>query len=279
MSAQTTTPAAMEKSFPAGRYSFSDLVRSEWTKIRTVRSTMWTIGVTIVLGIGIGALVTALTRSHWSSMNSFQRLTFDPTATSLIGLLFAQFAVGILGVLAISAEYSTGTIRATFSAAPNRSRVFLAKITVFGVLSFIVAEATSFVAFFLGQFLLSSPATHQTLSDPGVLRAVFGGGLFVCVLGLMAMGLGTIIRHTAGAISAFVAILLVVPIIVQVLPYSLSTSVRRFMPDEIAGRMVTTNARTIDFRSFSPWVGMLIMCIYAVVLLVIGASLMNRRDA
>jgi len=142
-----------------------------------------------------------------------------------------------------------------------------------------VAEVTSFVAFFLGQFLLSSPATHQTLTDPGVFRAVFGGGLFVCVLGLMAMGLGTIIRHTAGAISAFVAILLVLPIILQALPYSLSTDIRRFMPDQIAVRMVTTQARNVDFRSFSPWVGMFILCGYAVVLLVIGASMLNRRDA
>jgi len=279
MSTQTTTVAPMDKTLPAGRYAFSDLVRSEWTKIRTVRSTIWTIGATIVLGIGIGALVTALTRSHWSNMNSFGRASFDPTATSLIGLLFAEFAIGVLGVLVISAEYSTGTIRATLSAAPNRSRVFAAKIVVFGVLSFIVAEATSFVAFFLGQLLLSAPATHQTLSDPGVFRAVFGGGLFVCVLGLMALGLGTIIRHTAGAISVFVALLLVLPIIVQALPYSLSTDVRRFMPVPIAARMVTTNSANIDYRSFTPWVGMLILCIYAVVLLVIGASMLQRRDA
>jgi ABC-type transport system involved in multi-copper enzyme maturation permease subunit len=279
MSTQTTTPTVMKKELPAGRYAFWDLVRSEWTKIRTVRSTMWTIGVTIVLGIGIGALVTALTRSHWSGMNVGQRLTFDPTATSLIGLLFAQFAIGILGVLVISAEYSTGTIRATFSAAPNRSRVFAAKIVVFGVLSFVVAEVTSFVAFFVGQLLLSAPATHATLSSHGALRAVFGGGLFVCVLGLIAMGLGTIIRHTAGAISAFVALLLVLPIIVQALPYQLSADVRRFMPDPIAVRMVTTQGRNVDFNSFSPWLGMLVLCVYAVALLVIGASLLERRDA
>jgi ABC-type transport system involved in multi-copper enzyme maturation permease subunit len=240
---------------------------------------MWTVAVTIVLGIGIGALVTALTRAHWSSMNSFSIKTFDPTATSLIGLLFAQFSVGVLGVMVISAEYGTGTIRATFSAAPNRSRLFAAKVAVFGVLSFIVAEVTSFIAFFLGQFLLSSPATHATLSSPGALRAVFGGGLFVCVLGLIALGLGTIVRHTAGAISVFVAILLILPILVQALPNQLSADVRRFMPDRIAVQMVTTNRLNNNFDSFSPWVGMLVLCLYAVVLLVIGASLMERRDA
>lgn len=277
MSTQTTPPPAMHKALPPGRYGFFGLVRSEWTKIRTVRSTMWTIGVTIVLGIGIGALVCALTRSHWSSQNIGQRVSFDAPATSLIGLLFAQFAIGILGVLVISAEYSTGTIRATFSAAPNRSRVFAAKIVVFGVLSFIVAELTSFVAFFLGQFLLSSPATHATLSSPGAFRAVFGGGLFVCVLGLAAMGLGTIIRHTAGAISAFVAILLVLPIITAALPNQLSQDIRKFMPDRIGVDVLTTKGQ--DFGAFSPWVGLLILCIYAVVLLVIGASMLEKRDA
>jgi ABC-2 type transport system permease protein len=277
VSTQTTPPPAMHKALPPGHYGFLDLLRSEWTKIRTVRSTMWTIGVTVVLGIGIGALVSALTRSHWSSMNLGQRLSFDPSATSLIGILFAQFAVGILGVLVISAEYSTGTIRATFSAAPNRSRVFAAKIVVFGLLSLIVAEFTSFVAFFLGQFLLSSPATHATLSSPGAFRAVFGGGLFVCALGLVAMGLGTIIRHTAGAISAFVGILLVLPILTAALPSQLSQDVRKFMPDRIGVDMLTTKSQ--DFGAFSPWVGLLIVAIYAVVLLFIGASMLERRDA
>lgn len=275
----TTSNEATLKPLPSGHYSFVDLVRSEWTKIRTVRSTMWTIALTIVLGIGIGALVAAVTRAHWSSMNSFNRSTFDAPATSLIGLLFAQFSIGVLGVLAVSAEYSTGTIRATFSAAPNRTRVFAAKIVVFGVLSFIVAEFTSFVAFFLGQFLLSAPATHATLSSPGALRAVVGGGIFVCLLGLLAMGLGTIIRHTAGAISAFVAILLIVPLIVQALPYQISADIRRFLPDRLGVQIVTTSRADIDYGSFSPWVGILILAIEAAVLLIIGGMLMERRDA
>ncbi|HUZ41025.1 MAG TPA: ABC transporter permease [Acidimicrobiales bacterium] len=277
MSTVTTPSEVTSTKLPEGHYSFFDLVRSEWTKIRTVRSTMWTIGVTIALGIGIGALVTALTRSHWYSMGPVNHAGFDPTATSLTGLLFAQFSVGVLGVLVISAEYTTGTIRATFCAAPNRTRVLAAKTVVFGVLSFIVAELTSFVAFFLGQALLSAPATHASLSSPGALRAVFGGGLFVCALGLMAMGLGTIIRHTAGAISSFVAILLVLPIIVQVLPTQLSLDVRKFMPDRIAVQMVTTHGKV--FQAFSPWVGMIVMGIYAVALLLIGASLLEKRDA
>ncbi len=143
------------------------------------------------------------------------------------------------------------------------------------MLSFIVAEFTSFVAFFLGQFLLSAPATHATLSSPGALRAVVGGGLFVCLLGLLAMGLGTIIRHTAGAISAFVAILLIVPLIVQALPYQLSADIRRFLPDRLGVRIVTTSRADIRLGSFSPWVGILILAIEAAVLLIIGGMLME----
>ncbi len=269
----TTAPQAL----PPGHYGFFDLVKSEWTKIRTVRSTMWTIGVTIVLGIGIGALVTAVTRANWTNPNSGNHIGFDAPATSLVGLFIAQFAVGVLGVMVISAEYSTGTIRATFSSAPKRSKVFGAKIVVFGLLAFVVAEFTSFVAFFLGQFLLSAPATHASLSSPGAFRAVFGGGLFVCVLGLIALGMGTIIRHTAGAISAFVGMLLILPIIVQVLPNQISLDVRRFMPDRIGVDIITTKGGL--FQAFSPWVGLMILCLYAVGLLVIGNSMLDKRDA
>jgi ABC-2 type transport system permease protein len=275
----TTTSQVTPTALPTSHYSFLDLVRSEWTKIRTVRSTMWTVGLTIILGIGIGALVCAITRGHWSTMSPFSRQSFDAPATSLVGLIFAQFTIGVLGVLAISAEYSTGTIRATFSAAPNRLRVYGAKILVFGVLSFIVAEATTFVAFFLGQFLLSAPATHATLSSPGAFRAVFGCGLFICLLGLLALALGTIIRHTAGAISAFVAVLLVIPLVLQALPHQLSLDIRRFLPEEIANQIVTTNRFNIDAGSFSPWVGMLVLVLEVAVLLIIGGSLLQRRDA
>jgi ABC-2 type transport system permease protein len=278
MSIETSTAAPERtKELPPGRYSFTDLIRSEWTKLRSVRSTWWTIGVTVLLGIGIGVLVTAETRANWHSMNAGSIEGFDPTATSLIGLFICQFAIGILGALVVSAEYSTGTIRATFSAAPHRSVVLAAKATVYGFVALVVSESVSFVSFFLGQFLLSAPATHATLSSPGALRAVVGGGLFICVLGLMAFGLATIIRHTAGAVSAFVGILLVLPLVVQALPNSLSLDVRRFLPAQIGIQMLTTNGNV--FRAFSPWVGLGILCLYAFVLIAIGAALMNRRDA
>ena len=269
--------ATNAKGLPPGRYGLSGLLRSEWTKLRTVRSTMWTLGITVVVGIGISALATAETRAHWATMSPGNRASFDPTSTSLTALLFCQLAIGVLGVLVMSAEYGTGTIRATLSAAPRRPLVLAAKGIVFGVVALVVAEIVAFVSFLVGQALLSAPATHATLSTPGALRAVVGTGLYLGVIGLFALGLATIIRHTAGAISAFVGILLVLPIIVEALPNSLQFDIRRFLPLQIGGVMMSVNGQ--NPHSFGPWSGFFVLCIYAGAALVVGGVLLVRRDA
>ena len=278
MSTAMANPTATNaKGLPPGRYGLSGLLRSEWTKLRTVRSTMWTLGITVVVGIGISALATAETRAHWATMSPGNRASFDPTSTSLTALLFCQLAIGVLGVLVMSAEYGTGTIRATLSAAPRRPLVLAAKGIVFGVVALVVAEIVAFVSFLVGQALLSAPATHATLSTPGALRAVVGTGLYLGVIGLFALGLATIIRHTAGAISAFVGILLVLPIIVEALPNSLQFDIRRFLPLQIGGVMMSVNGQ--NPHSFGPWSGFFVLCIYAGAALVIGGVLLVRRDA
>jgi ABC-2 type transport system permease protein len=277
----TTTVNSMgtsTKAQPPGHYGLSGLLRSEWTKLRTVRSTMWTLGITVVVGIGISALATAETRAHWATMSPGARQGFDPTSTSLTALLFCQLAIGVLGVLVMSAEYGTGTIRATFSAAPKRPLVLTAKAVVFGVVALAVAEVVAFVSFFVGQALLSAPAAHATLSTPGALRAVVGTGLYLGVIGLFALGLATIIRHTAGAISAFVGILLVLPIIVQALPTSLQVDIRRFLPLRIGAVMMSVNDGG-GAHSFGPWTGFFVLCVYAAGALVIGGVLLVKRDA
>lgn len=276
--AVTLKPIALDMAAPAGRYNLIDLARSEWTKLRTVRSTMWTLVIIVVLGLGISAIATAETRANWSTMSPQSIATFDPVSLSLVGLFIAQFAMGVLGVLVITSEYSTGTVRAVFAAAPQRMRVLLAKILVFGALAIVVAEVVSFASFFLGQALLTSPAIHDTLSSPGALRAVAGCGLFIAALGLLALGLGTIIRHSAGAISCFVGILLILPLLIQALPSSIALDVRRFLPDRIGVTMITTNGSS-GAGAFSPWVGLLVLVIYAVVANVVGAVLLSRRDA
>jgi ABC-2 type transport system permease protein len=264
------------RTLPSGRYGISGVLKSEWTKLRSVRSTMWTLGVTVVLGIGISALVTWQTRSHWSTMSLGDRQTFDPAETSLVGLFVGQFAIGVLGALVLSAEYGTGTIRATFSAAPRRPMVLAAKAAVFGVVALVVAEVVAFVSFFLGQALLSAPATHATLGTPDALRQVVGSGLYIALLGLLALGLAAIVRHTAGAICAYLGIILMLPIILAFLPNSIQFDVRRFLPDRIGSGILSA---TTDPHLFSPWIGLLLLCGYVAVVLVVGGVLLVRRDA
>jgi len=275
VSEQSTEPSSTPTIISTGHYHLVGLLAAEWTKLRTVRSTMWTLAVTIVLGVGIAALATAETRAHWSTMSLISRVTFDPTGTSLAGLFLGQFTIGILGVLVMSAEYGTGTIRATFAAAPRRPLVLVAKALVFGVVALVVAEVVSFISFFLGQALLSAPAIHTTINSPGALRAVSGGGIYLCVLGLFALGLATIIRHTAGAISAYVGVLLVLPIIVHVLPNSMEIQTERFLPDHIGAAIISANFG----NSFPPWNGLLLLAGYAAIALIIGGALLVRRDA
>lgn len=261
------------KALPQGRYGLGALMRAEWTKLSSVRSTMWTLGMTVVLGIGISVLATVETRLHWTAANA---PGFDPTATSLIGVFFGQLTIGVLGVLVMTAEYSSGTIRATFAAAPRRNLVLGAKAVVFGVVALLIAEIVSFLSFFIGQALLSAPAIHATIGSPGALRAVAGSGVYLCLIGLFSLGLATIIRHTAGAISAFLGILLVVPIIIRALPSSLANKIEEFMPDHIGAAVVSLH---MGQESLAPWTGLLALCGYAVVLLVIGGILLVRRDA
>jgi ABC-2 type transport system permease protein len=276
VSAATITHASDTTQARAGHYKFSGLLGSEWTKLRTVRSTMWTLGLTILIGVVISVLATAATRANWFTATPASRAGFDPIGRSLIGVFFGTFTIGVLGVLVMSAEYGTGTIHAVFCAAPRRLRVLAAKTVVFGAVALVISEITSFASFFLGQAFLTAPVPHATLATPGALRAVAGSGLYLCVIGLFALGLASIIRHTAGAISAFAGILLLVPIIGAALPTSLDNDLARFVPFRIGEEMVSGPPLA---NTFSPWTGLAVLCAYVAVLLIIGAVVLVKRDA
>jgi ABC-2 type transport system permease protein len=265
---------------PRGHEHWWGVLWSEWTKLRSVRSTTWSLVAMVVVSIGIGILATSTQASHWSSGSLQSRVFFDPTSLSLTGLLFGQLAIGVLGVIVMSTEYGTGTIRSTLAAVPNRPLVLAAKAAVFTTLALVVGEIVSFLAFFIGQAILSGSAPTATLGQPHVLRAVAGGGLYIAVLGLFALGLAAIIRHTAGAITAFVAILLVLPIVSQALPASIDDTTAKFLPANIGVSIMTVDP---GFRSdtplFSPWHGFVLLCIYAALALAIGCWMLIRRDA
>ena len=246
-------------------------VAAEWTKFWSVRSTAWTLAVTVVFVLGICALATD---------TGHELVIADPTRRSLIGFFLGQLTVGVLGVLVMSAEYGTGLIRATLSATPRRPIVLAAKTIVFGGVILVVGEALAFGAFSLGQSLLSATGrNHAALGDPNVVRAVVGGGLYLVVLGLLALGLATVVRHTAGAIATYAGVVLVLPIIVSALPTSLNDAISRYLPASIGVTLLTTQPRILDTPVFAPWAGFGILCGYTVAVLALGCVLLVRRDA
>ncbi|HEX4539471.1 MAG TPA: hypothetical protein VH112_04435 [Acidimicrobiales bacterium] len=261
---------------PTGGYRAAGVLRSEWTKFSTVRSSTLTIAALVGVTILIGALTSASEASNWASLSPFRRAAFDPTNFSLNGLLFGQLAVGVLGALVMSSEYGTGLIRSTLAAVPNRRLVLGAKAAVLAGVVLLVGEIVSFSSFFLGQAILSGSAPSAGIGDPGVLQAVVGGGLYLAVLALLGLGIATIVRHTAGAISSFVGIVLIAPLIVQALPSSIGDAVGKYLPVNIGHALTSVQPQA---HAFSPWVGFGLLGAYAAVALALGGWLMVRRDA
>jgi ABC-2 type transport system permease protein len=261
---------------PYGAASFMDVVRSEWTKARTVPSTMWTLIVAAVMGIGLGALISAVSADHYAKSSLSNKLTWDPTSISLSGFAIAQLAIGVLGILLITSEYSTGAIGSSLAAVPRRGRFLGAKAAVVIVLIFVATEVISFASFFIGQALMSGHAPTATLGDPTVLRALVGGGLVGALLALMGLALGTLIRHAAGAIAVLVAVLFVLPGVAAALPASIEHSVEEFWPTQ-AGGQVTQVIHTAN--TLSPWAGFGVFLVFVAILSGVAFALLNRRDA
>jgi ABC-2 type transport system permease protein len=260
----------------SGQISLVTVIRSEFTKLRSVRSTYWTLIILALVTVGIGILLSAVTAAHWSKTSASTRASFDPVTTSLAGFFLGQLIIAVLGALAITSEYSTGMIRTSLATQPHRAKAYLGKAAAFAIVAFCVGLIASFAAFFAGQALLSSTHTSVTLGDHDVLRAVLGGGLFLAACGLLAFGLGAILRHTAGAITAAAGLLFVLPILANILPSSWQQDVANWLPSNAGSRVMTV--RHIAHQ-FSPWVGFAIFCGYTAIVLGVGLVLFLRRDA
>lgn len=252
------------------------VIKSEWTKIWSVRSTLWTLLILIVATVGFSTLVAWGESSHLSSLTAIQRAQLDVTNNSMSGLAFGQLAIAVLGVLVITSEYSTGGIKATLTAVPNRMRVLFAKAVVFAVIATIVGMITAFGAFFVSMTFWSSHHLAANLGQPGVLRAVLGGGLYVLASGMFGLALGTVIRHTAGAITAVVALLFVVPPLTGLLPGTWGDDIEKYFTSN-AGQHITEVVRIPGHMA--PWLGYLVITIWWVVPLIAGAWMMQKRDA
>jgi len=282
-SVATTTPPAPARPALARPERFRplglDLAHSEWTKLRTVRSTYWTLLVTAAGMVAFGALLTAAYVRHYGSAGPAARAAFDPAGYSLSGFFLAQLAVGVLGVVAMTSEYQTGSIRATFAAAPQRPMVLAAKAAVFGVVAAVTGILSSAAAFFTGQAILSAKGIQAHIGDPGVLRSVIGAGLYLAVLGLLALGLGTLIRRTAGAIAAVVGVILILPVLMQGLPSSWQNAVTRYLPSAAGQAIIGRTKFAPPGHLLAPWAGFAVFCGYAAAALTAAAVMLGRRDA
>jgi ABC-2 type transport system permease protein len=280
MAAATQSQPALTALPPAsGRAGFGGTLASEFTKIRSVRSTYWTLLVLLVVSVGIGAAITAGTAANWSHMAPQDRATFDPTQASVAGLFYlGQLVIVVLGAMTLTAEYSTGMIRTSLTAMPRRTVVYVAKAAVFAVVALVVTFVAAFISFFLGQALLASTHDTATLSQPNVLRSVVGSALYVTLCGLFAFAIGAILRHTAGTITAVIGLLFVIPILVHLLPQSWYQDIQRWLPDA-AGRALSVTVGPPPDHLFSAWSQFAVFAVYTAVLLVVGAVLFRKRDA
>lgn len=272
-------------------------VDSEWIKFRSLRSTWWSIGVALLISIGLGVLFSYLRGYDIVHHGGFEA---DQTALSLRGFYLAQLAVGVLGVLFITGEYSTGMIRATLSAVPKRLPVWVAKIVVFSVVIFLITLVAAFIAFLSGQAVLSGYQVHgmfvtiprggtgfiagvgstHSLGVPithsGSLRAIFGAALYMVGVGLLGLGCGFVVRNAGGAIAALFGLLLVLPLLAQALPSSLQQHVSKYLP-LLAGTAGMTTQHDPD--QLAPWAGLGVFALYVVAALGIGLFMLRRRDA
>jgi ABC-2 type transport system permease protein len=251
-------------------YGLTQSIRAEVTKLRSIRSTTWTLLATVVGTILVTFLATNGVHDHGRKAG-----LFDPTNQSLSGIALGQLTIGLLGVLMITGEYGSGTIRSSLAATPRRPLFIGAKVLVLAAVSLVVGEILTFSCFFTGQAVLSGNAPVATLGQPGVLRALLLTGAYLALLGMFGLGLGFIIRHTAGAISAFVGVIFLLPILLQTL--NGHGNPVRFTPEHILANSVA--AVVHQPGDLSAIVGFLLMVIYCALALGVGMVLLNRRDA
>jgi len=305
--ANATAPSLRLTALPpaTGRAGLAGTIRSEFTKLRSVRSTYWTIAALVIVSVGFAAIAGFAIANNLHN-NPANKAGMDATQASLGGFFeLGQLIIAVLGALTITSEYSTGMIRTSLTAMPRRGTVYAAKLLVFSTVTLVVSLITSFIAFFVGQAAMSGsgvsaslfhsitipanavqngPQNNVTFSgtiviSPGtVLTAIIGTALFVTVVALIAFGLGSIIRHTAGAITSAIGLMFVIPIIVQLLPDTWRWDIIRFFPDS-AGRVLSVTVDQHNPHLWSAWPQFGVTLIYAAVLLGVGAYLFRTRDA
>jgi ABC-2 type transport system permease protein len=256
------------------------IIRSEFTKVRSVRSTYWTLFLLVLTGVAWCVPYCLATVHQWPHMSAQDRAGFDATQNSIIGLaMLGQLVIVVLGALMIASEYSTGTVRSSLTVMPRRGTLYAAKTAVFAAVSLVVSFAASFGAYFLGRVLLAGTHVPMSLSQPGVLRSVIITALFVEVCGLFAFGVGALVRNTAGALALAYGCLALLPELIRALPVSLHHALMRWVPGGDALGVMTATMGGQHRLMFSAWGELAVFAGYAAVVLAAGAVLFSRRDA
>jgi len=255
-------------------------VRSEFTKLRSVRSTYWITFVLVLASVGWCTAYCLGTVHQWPNMSAQDRSGFDATQNSILGLaLLGQLVIVVFGALMITSEYSTGLVRTSLTVMPRRGTLYAAKAAVFAAVSLVVAFVASFGTFFLGRILLSSTHVAMSLSQPGVLRSLIVTALFVEACGLIAFGIGALVRNTAAALTLAFGFLILLPQLIRTLPVFLHNDLTRWVPGGDAINSMTATIGGQIPHAFSAWAELAVFAGYAAILLVLGAVQFARRDA
>jgi hypothetical protein len=240
-----------------GRVTQTRVAVSEWTKLWSVRSTRWSLFAAFLFTIGVAALACAVVSHHYPQMSPQDKASFHPLEVNLAGVQLAQLALGVLGVLIITAEYSTGMIRASFTAVPKRLPVLWAKAGVFAFVTFALMLPAVLVAFFVGQAILAGHNIDVGFTAPHVIRVLVGAALYLTVVGLFGL-----------------AIMFVLPPLMNVLPTSWNNAASPYLPLQ-AGEAILS---TTPGGHLSPWVGLALFAGYAAAAIAVAAVLLVRRD-
>ncbi len=264
----TSTVRPDHRPGPAG------VARSEWTKIRSLRSTFWTLLVTAGLTIGLGSLFALGRTSGREPIGP----DFNAAGFPFNALFLSQLAIGVLGVLIVTAEYSSGMIRTTFTAVPQRGLLLAVKASVFALVTFVVAAVTTFVTFFASQWILGRDSRHLgvSLTSPNALRIVVGAALYLTLCGLLGVGLGALLRSTPAAITTLAGLLFILPIMMNFLPLSWHRdAIAQWLPSNAGFQIIEKVAQPLQL---TPWVGLAVFAGWVAVTFAVALVLLRRRD-
>ncbi len=276
MSATTVPTLPVPERRAGERLTLPRVIRSEWTKLWSLRSTRWSLALAFLAQAGLGPLIALITMSRWSHLGVFQQHTINPIDRSLGGWHLAQLAIAVLGVMTITGEYATGMIRSSLLAVPKRLPVLWAKLLVFSSVTFVLMLVAAFIGFLGSQAIFTEHHVNASLSTPHALRTIFGAVLFMTATGALSVALGTIVRRTAGGISLFVVVFFVLPGLIEALPASTANAIHPYLPSNAGGAL----AQALPGPNvFSAWGGFALFCGYTAVTIVIAAWLLLTRDA